>query len=257
MHFPPYHLSTTHHHDNIDRDSSSSVTASSMTSPPSSSEDQFPTEISSPPTSDGAGDEVHVHVPHNKREQHLSQNQGRLDLERLQDRVKKPHHSPQLFTKTAAPLRGKRVHVGGEGVQMGDGDQGRMQVQDVEESWDSETISDDEESSSQDYYSTKFRTSTPPPPQSQYGRLHVKAHGRGDAELSKFQEQVGRLKSIPRLNAFSLGGGEGEIIEGRVPTPELRKSVPAMANRVDIIWTLRLRQRGVVHFSLQTRSGRR
>ena len=193
-----------------------------MTSLPSSSEEQIPTEMSSPPTSDGAGDEVHVHVPRDKREQHLSQNQGRLDLGRLQDRVKKPHYSPQLFTKTAAPLGVKR-----------DGNRARMQVQDVEESWDSETISDDGGSSSQDY-GTKFRTSTPPPPQPQDSHLHVKAHGCGDAELSKFQEpctEMGRLKSIPRPNAFSLGGGEGEIIEGRVPTPELRKSVPGQQSR--------------------------
>ena len=172
MHFPPYHLSTAHHHDNIDQDSSSSVTASSMTSPPSSSEDQIPTELSSPPTSDGADDEVHIHVPRDKRDQHLNQNQGRLDAGRLQGQVKKP---PQLFTKTAAPL----------GVKL-DGNHVRMQVQDFEESWDSETISDDGGTLSQDY-GTKFRTSTPPPPQSQDGHLHVKAHGRGDAELSKFQ----------------------------------------------------------------------
>ena len=213
MHFPPYHL---YHHDNIDQDSSS-VTASSMTSPPSSSEDQTPTEISLQPTSDGAGDEVHIHVPRDKREQHLSQNQGRLDVGRLQDQVKKP---PQLFTKTAAPF----------GVKRG-GNRVRMQVQDVEESWDSETVSDDGESSSQDY-GTKFRTSTPPHPQESH--LHIKTHGCGDAELSKFQEpgmELGRLKSIPRPNAFSLGGGEGEIIEGRVPTPELRKSVPGQQSR--------------------------
>ena len=193
-----------------------------MTSPPSSSEDQTPTEISSQPTSDGAGDEVHVHVPRDKRDQHFSQNQGRLDVGRLQDRVKKQYHSPQLFTKTAAPLGVKR-----------DGDHVRMQVQDVEESWDFETISDDGESSLQDY-GTKFRTSTPPPSQPQDGRLYVKTRGRGDAELSKFLEpgvEVGRLKSIPRPNAFSLGGGEGEIIEGRVPTPELRKSVPGQQSR--------------------------
>ena len=192
-----------------------------MTSPPSGSEDQIPTETSSPPTSDYAGDEVHVHVPRDKREQYLSQNQGHLDVGRLQDRVKKQYHSPQLFTKTAAPLGVKRDvnHV-------------RMQVQDVEESWDSETISDDGVSSSQDY-GTKFRTSTPPPPpHPQDSRLHVKAHGRGDADLSKFQEpgvEVGRLKSIPRPNAFSLGG-DNEI-EGRVPTPELKKSVPGQQSR--------------------------
>ena len=226
MHFPPYHLSTTHHHDNIDQDFSSSVTASSTTSSPS--EDQIPTEISSP-TSDSAGDEIHVNIPGDQSIQHLSQSQGHSGIGGLQNRVKKPHHSPQLFTKTAAPLRGKRVHTG---VQMSDGDQGRMWVQDVEESWDSETISDNGGSSSQDG-GIKFRTSTPPPPQPQDSHLHIKTRGHGGAELSKFQEpgvEMGRLKSVPRPNAFSLGGGEGEI-EGRVPTPELRKSIPGQQSR--------------------------
>ena len=67
--------------------------------------------------------------------------------------------------------------------------------------------------------------------------------------------EVGRLKSIPQPNAFSLGG-EGEIIEGRVPTPELRKSVPGQQSRHHLDTTTPS-DGGAVHFSLQTGSGRR
>ena len=187
-----------------------------MTSSPS--EDQTPTEVSSP-TSDSADFDGDLD---DQRNQHSSQNQVHFGVGRLQDRGKKTHHSPQLFTKTIAPL-GKRV--GGEGGVQMDGDgHNRMRVQDVEESWDSETLTD-EGSSLQD--GAKLRSSTPPPPQDSHSC--VKTCG---AELSKFVEPttaVGRSKSIPRPNAFSLGG-DGEI-EGRVPTPELRKSIPGQQSR--------------------------
>ena len=189
-----------------------------MTSLPS--EDPYPSEVSSP-TSDSAEG---IHIPEDfddQRNQHLSQNQVRFGIGRSQDRGKKTHHSPQLFTKTTAPL-GKRV--GGEGVQMDGNGHSRMRVQDVEESWDSETLTD-EGSSLQD--GAKLRSSTPPPPQDS----HSCAKTCG-ADLSKFVEpttEVGRSKSIPRPNAFSLGG-DGEI-EGRIPTPELRKSIPGQQSR--------------------------
>ncbi len=173
-------------------------------------------------------------VPGGQRNQHLGQNRGHSGVGGLQDRVKKPYDSPQLFTKTAAPLRVKRVHVDGEGVQMGGGgDHNRMQVRDVEESWDSDTITDNGSASQDD--GTEFRSSTPPPQQPQDGHVHVKTHGGGGgADLSKFREprvEVGRLKSVPRPNAFSLGGRGEDEIEGRVPTPELRKSVPGQQRR--------------------------
>ena len=145
----------------------------------------------------------------------MSQNQGRLGFGKPQ----KKHQVAQVFSKTAAAPLGKRV--GGDGIQMGDSGHTQMMVEDMEESWDSETLTDDG-SLSRD--SAKPRSSTPPQ------ASHLKTHGA--AELSKYQEpsvEVGRSKIIPRPNAFSLEG-DGEI-EGRVPTPELRKSVPGQQSR--------------------------
>ena len=201
VHFPPYHISG-HHHD-VDRDSS--VATLSTTSP---SDDQTETEISSPTSDSAGGDFDHQNV-------RSSQNQGPVGAGRPQVRGKKPPLKTQLFTKAAAPLA---KGVSGEDVRIGDGHP-RMKIEDVEDSWDSETLTEDG-SSSQD--GGKFHSSTPP----QAG--HLKTRG---VELSKFKmptADVERLKSIPRPDAFTVRVGE---IEGRVPTPELRKSIPGQQSR--------------------------
>ena len=197
------------------------------------SEDHTPTEVSSPTSDSTGGARVHIHVPQDfdaqGQQRSLSQNQDHLGIGSPQDRGRETHHSPQLFTRTTAPM-GKRVGV--QGVQIGDHGHSRMMVEDVEESWDSETLTDDG-SSSQD--GAKLLRSSTPPPQDGHVRVHVNTRSGDDgAELSKFQErepsvEIGKPKIIPRPNAFSLEG-EGEI-EGRVPTPELRKSVPGQQSR--------------------------
>ena len=181
----------------------------------SPSDDQTPTETSSPTSDSTEGIHVSRDFVDQTQSQHLSQNQGCLGFGKPQ----KTHQVAQVFSKTAAAPLGKRV--GGDGVQMGDGGHTRMMVEDVEESWDSETLTDD---GSLLRDGAKPRSSTPPQ------ASHLKTHGA--AELSKFQEpsvEVGRSKIIPRPNAFSL---EGDCeIEGCVPTLELRKSVPGQQSR--------------------------
>ena len=100
VHFPPYHLSI-HHHDNTDQDSS--VTTSSMTSP-LPSDDQTPTETSSPTPDSMIGMHVSGDFVDQTQSQHLSQNQGCLGFGKSQ----KTHQVAQVFSKTTAPL-GKRV----------------------------------------------------------------------------------------------------------------------------------------------------
>ena len=180
----------------------------------SPSDDQTPTEMSSPTSDSMEGIHVSGYFVDQTQSQHLSQNQGHLGFGKPQ----KTHQVVQVISKTTAPL-GKRV--GGDGVQMGDGSHTQMMVEDMEESWDSEMLTDDG-SLSRD--GAEPRLSTPPQ------ASHLKTHRA--AELSKFQEpsvEVGRSKVIPQPNALSFGG-DGEI-EGHVPTPELRKSVPGQQSR--------------------------
>ena len=177
------------------------MATSSTTSP---SDDQTETEISSPTSNSAGGDFDDQNV-------RLSQNQGPIGAGRPQVRGKKPPLKTQLFTKAAAPLT---KDVSGEGVRIGDGHP-RMKIEDVEDSWDSETLTEDS-SSSQD--GGKFHSSTPPQDD------HLKARG----SFKEPTAEMGRLKSVPRPNAFSIGDGE---VEGRVPTPELRKSIPGQQSR--------------------------
>ena len=165
----------------------------------SSEGEQTPTEISSAPSSESARDtprdfdDQTVHSSWGERPSHV---QGR-----------QPHQRPLVFTKTTAPSG--RMVIGDRHA--------RVKIEDVEESLDSGTLSDDEGSSED------VNTGIPP----HHGHLKTKS-----AKVSKFKEpasaEIPQSKSRPRPNAFVV---ENVEIEGRVPTPELRKSLPGQQGR--------------------------
>ena len=186
VHFPPYHLSRHQHHD---------TTSSETTSTVSSAEEHTESELSSP-SSSSSGSSVPADEDHNM-------NSNQEQLHSIRNPQLRGKEKTQLFAKPPAPF------TSGHGVGVDSGHH-KMMVEDVEENWDSETLTDDRSSQGGGHSSSTPQANLPPPTSQETSH----------AEL--------RSKSIPRPNVFNRGDGE---IEGRVPTPELRKSSPNQQSR--------------------------